>query len=120
MSSTVATNKEAVRVLAKRPDETLERGVIMTSEKDEVIEGAEKVYMHKIIDPIGYGWCEATRQLCVFDRTNSVRCGLHPSTCGHITRPQFIRRGDKETYRVKKAVENNQAPDSDPDPNAHQ
>ena len=92
----------------------------MTSEAEEVIEAAERIYTHIVTHPIGYGWCELTKALCVFDHTHAVRCNFHPAMCAKLTRPQFIRQGDKETYRVKKAVENNQAPDSDPDPNAHQ
>jgi len=92
----------------------------MTSEKEEVIEAAEKIYLHTVTAPIGYGYCEVLHQLCVFDHAHAVRCLNHPARCGNLTRPHFVRARDKETYRVKKAVENNQAPDSDPDPYSHQ
>jgi hypothetical protein len=74
----------------------------------------------KIDNPIGYGWCIKTARICVFDHSRTVTCPYHPSTCGKLTKPHFIKHEGEEWFNAQKTVEDHQVASKDPDPNAHQ
>jgi hypothetical protein len=74
----------------------------------------------RLINPIGYGWCEASKQLCVFDHDYAVTCNDHPATCARMTQPRFIRQKDREGFDAKKAVEADKEASNNLDPASHQ
>lgn len=74
----------------------------------------------KLLNPIGYGWCEASKMLCVFDHDFAVTCNDHPAHCCNLREPRFIRRKDKEEFDAQKTLEANKKTPGDLDPASHQ
>lgn len=53
---------------------------------------------HKITDAIGYGLCDITQSICVFNHTQAVACSEHPCQCGNLSKPVFFHKKDEDIF----------------------
>jgi hypothetical protein len=92
----------------------------MTSERSGLLDpGVNPPYWNDIKNPIGYGWCDSSKQICVFDHKKACRCANHPTRCGDLRKPRFLHPAEERKFNVQKNMATAKETDSDPDPDAH-